>query len=160
MKLNRISPLLFVAALIASGVALGGALSYVLGPTYEKLCFEATQIEQGRAEQRHSNNLQLEAVHAKIDACLPAHLSQISQNVAKNDAFFRLSATEAAQTFERIANASEQACTTTLLNDVAVSNPKGAQALAALLLEQHYRLNHTYTQAAAKDAVALASVHF
>lgn len=115
------------------------------------------KIEQAKMDKRNSSgDFQAQAINKKINRCLyDAIVNQVYKNENAHS-FSGITPTEALYAV----NEAEAECTTDLLDNVAISNPKGARALGALLEDKNYTLSESYHALAKKDEVALASVQF
>jgi hypothetical protein len=121
--------------------------------------------EDVRVAQRNpGDSLQLRAIAKKVHACMVepngafdgsgAVGKVVDQRIQKLGAPHELPPGQA----DAAAAQAERLCTDNLIETAAISNPKGAAALAAVLLEQHYAVSASYSAVAKKDDAALASV--
>ena len=140
-------------------------------PSYGSIYNSLSHAEQARMMQRNqTQNLQNKAINKKMMVCLYDSSgidSAIDDNGAiANEVYYfenhgkNLFSNPNSEQVNQLVNQAEQQCTTSILDSVAIGNPNGARALAALLQEKNYSLNEDYQKAAKKDDVALAQVHF
>lgn len=146
--------------LIIGIVVVPLALLFVFGiftpggyaPAYNAMSHEIQAREQSRATPK---DVQMVAVQKKMDECFYGRNGALSsETYAREKVASRLLPDEVKAGADHV----EQVCTTALLDNVAVGNPKGARALAALFAAHHYALSDDYRATAQRDDTALASV--
>ena len=167
--MKKIIPLIFCFISVFCGAILILLLSKA--PSYGSIYKRLSLTEQARMIQRNqTQNLQNKAINKKMMVCLYDSSgidSAIDDNGAiANEVYYfenhgkNLFSNPNSEQVNQLVNQAEQQCTTSILDSVAIGNPNGARALAALLQEKNYSLNEDYQKAAKKDDVALTQVHF
>jgi hypothetical protein len=125
----------------------------------------AKVIEYKRMQQRGLSHpsIQEQAINKNIDNCLNGYddersrYTTLGSQTEKVTYWFK---DTSQNELNNVVNQSEEECTSKLLDNVAIHGEQEAEALAYILLKNHYPVDDKYKNKAKQDNVAFANLHF